>query len=288
MDSPIKRAAVIGHPISHSKSPIIHGYWLRHHNIHGSYERIDIAPQDLERDFPKIFDQKVNNNPLCGVNVTIPHKQAVIPLLDRIDDTARAIGAVNTVYRDEKGRLTGTNTDAFGYMANLKAQAPDYNSVLDAAKGRAVHVLGAGGAARAIVYALAQDGARDIRIANRSPEKTAAMIADLGLGKVASAVSWADRHPESDVSLLVNTTSLGMAGQAELEIDIKKLDFSAIISDIVYVPLETSLLRQASEAGLKTVTGLGMLVHQARPAFHAFFGVMPMVDKELEELVLAL
>lgn len=280
-----RRAAVIGHPVAHSKSPVIHGHWLEKYGLDGEYGRVDIAPETLARDFRKIFDRMDNNaakgEGLCGVNVTVPHKQAVMGLLDFVDDTARAIGAVNTVYKDAQGRLCGTNTDAFGYMENLKAHVPDFEPV-----HAAVHVLGAGGAARAVIYGLVKAGVRDIRIANRDRSRAEALIADLRLHGLAHAVDWDLRDPDGDVTLVVNTTSLGMKGQPELEIDIKNLDFSAIVSDIVYVPLQTKLLQTAQEQGLRTVTGIGMLVQQARPAFEAFFGMMPEIDGALERKLL--
>jgi shikimate dehydrogenase len=207
-----------------------------------------------------------------GFNVTVPHKQIIMDMLDRIDDNAQKIGAVNTVVIKD-GVCEGRNTDAFGFIENLKEAVPRFKF-----KGTAL-VLGAGGAARAVVHALQQEGLRDIRIINRTLDRAR----DLG-----DAYEWS-ALPDllRDAALIVNTTSLGMAGQPPLEIDLSPAPKTALVNDIVYTPLDTDLLKQAKSHGLQTVTGIGMLLHQARPAFQAWFGVLPSVDDELRQKVLA-
>lgn len=269
----MKKAGVIGHPIAHSKSPLIHGFWLKQYSVDGEYNTYDIAPDVLKENIQSLIKQG-----LCGFNVTLPHKQNIIPFCDHISDEASAIGAVNTITISEKGELHGHNTDAYGFAQNLVETCPDITwTDLNAM------VIGAGGAARAVVYALRQKGVKKISICNRTYQ-SARDLADL---YDATAIEWGDLNRSlNDATLLVNTTSLGMIGQPELEIDLSHIHSAAIVYDIVYNPLYTSLLQQAQKKNLKIVTGIGMLLHQARPGFKAWFGHFPDVTKDLEELVL--
>lgn len=267
------KAGVIGHPITHSKSPLIHGYWISKHGLLGSYDAIDISPAQLETGVRKLITQGYR-----GFNVTLPHKQEILKLCDDVDDTARSIGAVNMI-SIQNGKLKGFNTDAFGYIENLKA----HNGSID--KSKPAIVLGAGGAARAIVYGLLQGGFQNIIVTNRTLEK-AIEIAAMD-GEKVKTCPWDEREMAlSDAGLLVNTTALGMTGKEKLLIDLSRLPQDAVVSDIVYAPLMTDLLLQAKERGNTVVTGIGMLLHQARPAFAEWFGVMPDVDEALQQKVL--
>lgn len=268
------KCSVIGHPISHSKSPIIHNHWIAKHNLSGDYKAVDIAPENLETDIRALI-----NDGYTGFNVTVPHKQAIFALCDEVDDKSRTIGAVNTIaVRD--GKLHGTNTDAYGFIENIRETIPD----IDFGKGLCV-VLGAGGAARAVVYGLLESGASDIVVTNRTAGK-AKEICTINDEKIMS-VDWDDRNSIlKKAALLINTTSLGMAGKDALEIDLSQLPKDAVVVDIVYAPLMTPLLQAAQDRGNTIVTGIGMLLHQARPAFEQWFGVLPDVDDELLRKVL--
>lgn len=271
----MKRAGVIGYPIAHSKSPIIHGYWLETLGIDGRYDRYAIEPDQLAAGVAALV-----RDGLCGFNVTIPHKLAIMNLCSEVSETAQQIGAVNTVTVLDDGRLSGDNTDAFGFRANLE-------SSVDAAvlsRVQTVLVIGAGGAARAIVYALASMGIPKIVVVNRTFDRAFELASSLG----AIAAPWEERNflvPNAD--LIVNTTSLGMAGQPALDLDLSSARAGTIVADIVYMPLETPLLRAARDKGLIAVEGAGMLLHQARPGFERWFGVRPDVDEELERRLLA-
>lgn len=267
------KAFVCGHPIGHSRSPMIHGEWLRRYGIAGSYDRIDVAPDRFED-----FLTTLRKQGFAGGNVTIPHKEAAFRLVDHRDAAAEAIGAVNTVWIED-GQLYGSNTDAYGFAANLDAGAPGWDS------GRTALVLGAGGAARAIVHALATRGFNDIRIANRTVER-AAELAGAFPGATAHGLDAADELA-TDADLLVNTTSVGMRGETELPVNVDSLPDRAVVTDIVYVPLETPLLATARRRGLVAVDGLGMLVHQAVPGFERWFGRRPEVTPELRALIVA-
>lgn len=266
------KAAVIGHPISHSLSPLIHGYWFKQHGINGDYQAIDIAPEDLARRVHELRDAGY-----AGFNVTVPHKQAIMDCCDVLDDTARAIGAVNTVViRD--GKIEGRNTDAFGYIGNLKQTLPTFNFK----RGPAL-VLGAGGAARAVIYGLLAEGGPEILLANRTRENAEALARDF---KNVRVVEWNDRVAACEnINLLTNTTVLGMKGQTMLDMSLSGLPHHAVVYDIVYKPLHTQLLRDAQTHGLSIVTGIGMLLHQARPAFAAWTGIMPDVTNELTSMI---
>ncbi len=268
------RAFVCGHPIAHSRSPLIHGYWLRHYNIAGSYEAVDIAPEAFAR-----FAATLGENGYAGGNVTIPHKEAAFAAVARRDAAADMIGAVNTLWLEE-GVLVGGNTDALGFAANLDEHAAGWQQA-----GPAV-ILGAGGAARAVIHALKQRGFADIRVVNRTLARAAELADRFGAGITAHEPAVL---PDllADAGLLVNTTSLGMHGNEKLPADPTHLPDHAIVTDIVYVPLETPLLAAARRRGLKTVDGLGMLLHQAAPGFAKWFGVMPDVTPDLRALVIA-
>jgi shikimate dehydrogenase len=276
------RAGVMGWPVGHSLSPRLHGHWLARYGIDGSYEAIPVEPDAL----PGALDA-LRSNGFRGVNVTVPHKEAAMALVDSIDVTGQRIGAINTVVVRADWRLEAVNTDAFGLRENIRAVVP---AALEAGfGGRPAVILGAGGAARAAVVALADAGVADIRIVNRTRERADILAALAGeCGASGASVAWDDRADTlAGAGLLVNTTTLGMAGQAPLDIDLAALPGDAVVNDIVYAPLETGLLAAARARGNPVVDGLGMLLHQARAGFHAWFGVDPEVDGELRAAVLA-
>jgi shikimate dehydrogenase len=267
---PFRLSGVMGWPVGHSRSPLLHGYWLKEHGLDGAYVLLEVPPERL--------DAALAGLPalgFAGCNVTIPHKEAVLARLDEVTPIARRIGAVNCITVSEDGRLSGTNHDGYGYIESLREAAPAFR----ADRGPAV-VLGAGGSARAVIAALLEAGAAEIRLANRTP-KRAEQLAEL-FGPAVRPLAWEQRSAALDgAALLVNTTSQGMIGQPPLEIALGPLPRAALVSDIVYVPLETALLAAARARGNPTVNGLGMLLHQARPAFAAWFGVMPSVSRAL-------
>ena len=270
------RAFVVGHPIRHSRSPLIHGHWLAEHGLDGTYERIDVAPDAFEA-----FFRGLPGSGFAGGNVTIPHKEAAYRLADSLTPRAQRIGAVNTLIV-EGDRVRGDNTDAPGFIAHLDQSLGE--GWAERAGGTAL-VLGAGGAARAIVVGLVDLGL-SVRVANRSPERARA-LAELDPDHVA-ALAW-EAVPEAlaETGLLVNTTSLGMAGHPPLALDLAPLPESAAVADIVYVPLETPLLAAARARGLAAVDGLGMLLHQAVPGFAAWFGLRPAVTPALRQKIVA-
>jgi shikimate dehydrogenase len=269
-----KKAFVTGHPIKHSRSPKIHGHWLARHGIDGSYQAIDVEPQDFAE-----FLATLQANGYRGGNVTIPHKEAAFALVDRRDQAAEEIGAVNTLWFED-GKLWGGNTDAHGFAANLDEYTPDW-----AKNGPAV-VLGAGGASRAVIHALKLRGVGDIRIVNRTLARAEELRHRFGAGVSAHAMAATDELL-GDAGLLINTTALGMHGNEELSADPARLPDHSIVADIVYVPLETPLLGAARARGLRTVDGLGMLLHQAVPGFERWFGIRPTVTAELRSLIVA-
>lgn len=269
------RAFVIGHPIAHSRSPKIHRYWLDALKVAGgSYEAIDVAPTDLAA-----FIGGLGDSGFSGGNVTIPHKEAVFALVERRDAAAEAIGAVNTLWFED-GILWGGNTDAHGFAANLDEQAAGWD------RKKSAVVLGAGGAARAVVHALKQRGIKDIRIVNRTLDRARELSDRFGSGVSAHSLG-AARDLLSDAGLLVNTTALGMHGNEGLPADPALLPDEATVTDIVYVPLETPLLAAARARGLKVVDGLGMLLHQAVPGFEHWFGRRPVVTPQLRAAIVA-
>ena len=267
-------AGVIGWPISHSRSPRLHGYWLEKHGIDGAYIPMAVPPGRTEqalRALPALG--------LRGTNVTLPHKEAALRVCDEVDPVARRIGAVNTIVVDEDGRLTGSNTDAYGLIENLRQR-----SGWQAGDGPVV-ILGAGGAARGACFAPADAGVPEIRIVNRTIERAVELAR--AVSPICEAVAWENRHDAlADAALLINTTALGMEGQPPLEIALDALPPSAVVYDIVYVPLETPLLAAARARGNPVVDGLGMLLHQARPGFEAWFGVPVEVDDALRDFLL--
>lgn len=264
-----RRCFIIGHPVAHSRSPLIHGYWLSEHGLSGSYERIDVAPAEVPG-----FLARLRAGEFAGGNVTVPDKEIVLPLLDEVSEMARAMGAANTLWTDG-GRVHGDNTDGYGFLAHLDACAPNWSD----RTGTAL-VLGAGGAARAVTYALAGRGIGRIVLVNRGAERAAALAA-LFPGTV-EARPWRDIPAlVGESELIVNTTSLGMRGQPPLDIDLSALRPGTIVDDIVYVPLETPLLAEARRRGGVPVDGLGMLLHQAVPGFTRWFGVRPQVTDAL-------
>ena len=267
------KACVIGWPISHSRSPLIHGYWLQQHGIDGSYTRQPVEPDALAS-----FLGSLAAEGYAGCNVTIPHKENAFRLVTPADETTARLGAVNTVFLRD-GKVHGTNTDGEGFINSLLQSAPG----VSLQNQRAV-VLGAGGASLAIVNALLERGASEVAVANRTIEKADLLRARFGPRVV--PVAWEKvAYQLSDCSLLVNTTSLGMKGQPELELDLSRLTGSAVVSDIVYVPLRTKLLSDAARRGNTIVEGLGMLLHQAVRGFSLWFGVTPQVTPELHALV---
>jgi shikimate dehydrogenase len=273
--SGIPLAGVIGWPIGHSRSPVLHGYWLRRYEIGSGYVPMAVPPERLEqalRALPSLG--------FAGCNITVPHKEAAFRLVDHTDAAAQRTGSVNLVIVRSDGSLEGRSTDGWGFIQSLRQQAPQW------VPGRAaVALIGAGGAARAIAAALLDAGETKIRIVNRSEERAAALVRDLG--DRLEVRPWSLRDGAlADCHLLVNATVLGMTGQQDLPLDLSPLPPSAIVVDIVYVPLETGLLAAARARGNPVVDGLGMLLHQARPAFRAWFGVDPAVDDGLRQAVL--
>ena len=272
----MNRACVIGWPVEHSRSPTVHRYWLKQYGLEGTYEKEAVRPEELEG-----FLGSLARKGYAGANVTLPHKEAALRSAESADRAAVAIGAANTLWLDPDGKLHASNTDSYGFMASLAQQAPDWNR-----DRRQVVVLGAGGAARAIVYGLIAGGAGKILLANRTRERAEALARNFG--PAVEALDWDDRHKAlAACGLLVNATSLGLKGKPPLDLDLKLLPADAIVADIVYSPLETPLLAAAKAKGNRTVDGLGMLLHQAVPGFERWFGVRPEVTPELRAHVAA-
>jgi shikimate dehydrogenase len=265
----ILHAALIGHPVTHSLSPAIHTYWMDRHGVEGAYGLIDTAGQGLEDTIKELVAQNYN-----GFNVTLPHKRDMLGLCDYVDDIAHLIGAVNTVHiRD--GKCYGSNTDAYGFVQSLLQADPEQHYL----NGRIV-VLGAGGAARAVVYGLRDAGAQDVIVCNRTVDRAKGLSAHI--------CPWAERSQIlAGATLLVNATSLGMQGQNDLEIDLAALPQTALVCDIVYKPRETPLLRAAEAQGCRTVDGLGMLLQQAARAFSVWTGITPDITDELRDMLRA-
>ncbi len=264
----IPLAAVIGSPIAHSKSPQIHGYWLRTLGIPGAYIPMDVAADDLEqvlRTLPKMG--------FVGANITIPHKEAVMEIADIITDRATLIGAVNTLIFRADGRIQGDNTDGYGFIENLKSGAPQWNP-----KAGPAAVLGAGGAARAVIASLLEAGVPEILLSNRTRVRADRLKSVFG--SRVTVYDWVQAGNMLDhAPLVVNTTSLGMIGKQELRVPLDGLRQDAIVTDLVYAPLKTRLLQTAEDMGCVTVDGLGMLLHQAVPGFERWFGTRPVVDR---------
>jgi shikimate dehydrogenase len=269
----MKKACVIGWPISHSRSPLIHNYWLKLYGIAGSYERIPVEPAKLAA-----FLNGLAEAGFSGCNVTLPHKEAAFRLVETADENTRRLGVVNTVFL-KSGKLLGTSTDGEGFIANLNSKAPQLKL-----KNQKAVVLGAGGAAMAIIGALQGEGVAEIILANRTFDRSKLLCRKFGDN--ITPVNWSDRGTVlSEATLLVNTTSLGMTGQPLLEISLRKLPATAVVTDVIYSPLETPLLQQAKQLGLTAVGGLGMLLHQAIRGFELWFGMRPAVTPALYNLV---
>lgn len=271
----MRKACVIGWPIEHSRSPLIHGYWLKSLNIAGSYEKVAVHPDDARR-----FLRELGEAGFSGCNVTVPLKEIAYQAADDRQASAIAVGAANTIWI-ENGTICASNTDTYGFMTHLSTSVPDWNQ-----PDKPVLVLGAGGAARAIVYGFIEAGISEIRLANR----TRSRAEELGkhFGPRIKFVDWDDRSAAvSDVSVIVNTTTIGMKGQGSLGLNFAKANDRTVVADIVYVPLETELLAGARARGLRTVDGLGMLLHQAVPGFQKWFGVRPTVTSQLRALIVA-
>jgi len=275
MSAPAFRlAGVVGWPIGHSRSPALHGHWLKRYGIHGAYVPLAVAPDRLAQAV-----EGLRALGFAGANVTVPHKETALALADHADPLAARIGAANTLVRLKDGTLHATNTDAYGFLANLRESASFE------AEGRTAAVLGAGGAARAVIVALIDAGAERIRLANRTRERAAA-LAD-AFGRTVEVVDWRERSAMLEgADLLVNTTALGLEGQPPLDLELTPLPGTALVTDIVYAPLVTPLLAAARDRGNQVVDGLGMLLHQAVPGFEAWFGVRPCVDAALRAAVL--
>lgn len=269
------RAAVIGSPVAQSLSPLIHAHWFEEAGLNGVYSAIDVAPNKLAA----VFDQ-FKREGFSGFNITVPHKTAILPLLDKIAPAARQMGAVNTVKIAADGTTTGINTDGIGFIKHLKNAAPGWP------KDRPALLLGAGGAARAAALALLNDGVPLVMISNRTREKASLIAEEIGRGRMV-AIDWDERSDAvAGAGLVVNTTVLGMQGQASLDIDLSSALRDTVVYDIVYKPLETALLKQARQYGLKTVDGLGMLVYQGAAAFKAWFGFDACYDDVLRRKLL--
>jgi len=263
-------AGVIGMPVAHSRSPVIHNYWLQAHGIRGAYVPLPVEPERLDDALSGLVALGFR-----GCNVTMPHKQTAMPKLDRVNETAKRIGAVNTIVVEQDGTLAGFNNDGNGFVQSLRDAKPDWRG--DAGP---ILLLGAGGASRAVVVALLENGAREIRIANRTAEKAQAIATEFG--SAVSTVAWDARGAAlADVALLVNCTDRGMVGKGALEIDLSRLKRETLAADLIYTPLETPFLAEARARDCTTVNGLGLLLNQARLAFKAWFGVMPDVTPEL-------
>lgn len=276
LDVQAPRAFVIGHPIGHSRSPLIHGYWLDTADLKGSYEPVEVAPADLPAFIAALRDGASN---FCGGNVTIPHKENVLDLVDDVDEIAKRIGAANTLWRED-GKVMATNTDSYGFTANLDESAPGWDA------GKIAVVFGAGGASRAIIHALLSRGFETIHIVNRTEARARALAETFG-PRVCAHGNEKLQDLVAGSNLFVNTTSLGMEGTEVPEIDFTVMANNALVTDIVYIPLETPILGMAKRQGLNTADGLGMLLHQAVPGFARWFGITPTVTPELRQLIIA-
>ncbi len=274
--SPVQ-AAVIGFPVKHSRSPLIHNYWLQQFGIAARYDAVAVAPPALEE-----YLRALHKRGMKGVNVTVPHKEDTCRLMDKLDDAAKMAGAVNTVVVQGNGALHGFNTDIYGFTANLQDKARDWK------KKKPALVMGAGGAARAVIVALTEAKCSEIRICNRTSDRGRELIKDMRarLDAPLKLVAWEDRDDAmEDIGLFVNTTTQGMAGQPPLDVDLRNLPEHIVVTDLVYTPLLTPLLLEAKRRGHTIVDGLGMLLHQAQPGFAAWFGRETKVTPELRQMV---
>jgi shikimate dehydrogenase len=280
-DTHIQRSCVIGWPIAHSRSPLIHGYWLKRYGASGSYTKQAVPPEEFAS-----FVRNLAGNGFAGANVTVPHKEAAFRLADEVDDAARSVEAANTLWL-ENGRLKASNTDVYGFLRNLDELAPNWDAQ---ASSRPAVILGAGGAARAVLRGLLDRGFEDIRMINRNPDRAAELARKFNVDL--AVFEWRDgAQALKDCQLLVNATSLGMTGAPPLGLALDRLALDglaqdAVVNDIVYAPLETRLLQEARARGLTSVDGVGMLLHQAVPGFEKWFGVRPEVTAELRSLII--
>ena len=267
-------AGVMGWPVHQSRSPMLHNYWFKQHNLAGTYVPLAVKPQDIEtalRGLPALG--------FSGVNITIPHKQTSMPLMAEIDAVGRGIGAINLVVVRPDGSMVGSNTDAYGCIANIRQMRPEWRP--DAGP---VAIMGAGGASRTAIWALADAGVKEIRIANRTHERALTVAKELRAP--CKVVRWEERHDILDgAAVLVNATNQGMIGQPPLDLKLDKLPKHAIVYDIVYNPIETPLLAAARARGHRVIPGLGMLLNQAPPAWKAWFGIEPQVTPELRSMI---
>jgi len=263
-------AGVMGWPVMHSRSPLLHNFWFRQHKLAGTYVPLAIQPEGLAAALRAL-------NPLgfAGCNLTIPHKRQAITIVDEVDTVAKRIGAISCVVVRPDGSLAGTNNDWFGFIHNLKQEQPGWR-----ADAGPVVVLGAGGGSRAVCYGLMQEGAREIRLVNRTFGRAKGLAGEFG-GPL-KVLLWEQRHDALEgAALVVNATSQGMAGQPALDLRLDKLSKTALAADIIYIPLETPFLAAARQRGNRTANGLGMLLHQGRPAWKMWFGIEPVVTAEL-------
>ena len=267
-------AGVMGWPVMHSRSPLLHNYWFRRHDLAGTYVPLAIRPEGLAAALRAL-------HPLgfAGCSLTIPHKQRAMTIVDEVDTVARSIGAVSCVTVRPDGSLAGANNDCYGFIHNLRQEQPGWR-----ADAGPVVVIGAGGGSRAVCYGLAQEGAREIRLVNRTFARARAIAGEFG-GPI-QALPWESRHEVLEgAAMVVNATSCGMVGQPALDIKLDQLPATALAADIIYIPLETPFLAAARGRGNRTVNGLGMLLHQGRPAWKAWFGIEPEVTPELRALM---
>lgn len=267
-------AGVMGWPVMHSRSPMMHNYWFKTHNLAGTYLPLAVEPDGIGAALKAL-------QPLgfAGCNLTIPHKETAMAFMDEIDPMAKRIGAISCVVVRKDGSLKGSNNDGYGYINGILEEVPEWR-----ADAGPIVVMGAGGGARAVTLSLADRGAKEIRIINRSADRAEGLAREFG-GPM-KAVAWEDRHAAlEDAAMVVNTTSQGMVGQSALDLSLAKLPKHALVSDIVYIPKETPLLKEARERGNKTVNGLGMLLHQGRPAFRDWFGIEPKVTADLRAMM---
>ncbi len=283
--APFKLAGIMGWPVGHSRSPSIHNHWIKKHELNGAYVYLPVNPANP--DDLKAALKGLSVMGFAGCNLTLPHKVMALPMVDRLDATAKRMGAINTIVVEADGTLSGYNNDGYGYIQSLLVAKPDWEPSVGPAL-----IMGAGGAARAVLVSLAEKGVKDIRICNRTESHAHDLVAAFkddfaqNLGTKLTAVAWDQRHQAVvDVALFVNTTSQGMGSNPPLDIDLDLLPTTALVSDVVYIPMETPLLKAAKARGNPTAGGLNMLLHQARPAFHKWFGVLPEVTPELVKIV---
>ena len=267
-------AGVMGWPVMHSRSPMLHNYWFKKHELAGTYVPLAIRPEGLAAALRALHPLR-----FAGCNLTIPHKEQAMTLVDEVDALAKAIGAISCVVVRPDGSLSGTNNDCYGFIQNVKQEQPGWR-----ADAGPIVVIGAGGGSRAVCYGLAQEGAREIRLVNRTLARAKGIAVEFG-GPI-KALSWEQRHEALEgAAMVVNTTSCGMVGQPALDIKLDKLPKNALAADIIYIPLETPFLAAARKRGNRTVNGLGMLLNQGRPAWRAWFGIEPEVTPELRAMV---